>query len=103
MRLVMTNDEARMTKEFPKHESPKATNARLGSLCRAGAEGQGEGVTFSSLGIRASFVILFACSLIRAVAETNTPSASSTNLPGWLTRPLSLGDAVDLALRQNSN
>ncbi len=34
------------------------------------------------------------------VGQTNTPTADA-EVPGWLTQPLSLDDALDLALRQN--
>src|SRR5436309_1306267 len=59
-------------------------------------------ITYHASRITHSFVLLLFTALITA-GQTNPPSASSTNLPAWLTRPLSLGDAVDLALRQNAN
>src|SRR5262249_46729433 len=43
-----------------------------------------------------------------AIAQTNTPAAvqtnapvALTNLPPWLTHPLSLADALNVALEQN--
>lgn len=34
-------------------------------------------------------------------AQTNTLTGTSTNLPAWVTRPLSLADAMNIALQQN--
>ena len=45
-----------------------------------------------------SAFLIFTISLTRA-AE----SSASTNTPPWLSRPLSLTDAIDLAVRQNAN
>jgi len=36
------------------------------------------------------------------MAQTNSTSSISTNVPGWITQPLSVVDALDLTLRQNS-
>src|SRR5882724_3713271 len=36
------------------------------------------------------------------MAQTNSTSTISTNVPGWITQPLSMVDALDLTLRQNS-
>jgi len=39
---------------------------------------------------------------LRAPAQTNSAAAMTTNLPAWITRPLPLIDALNLALQQNS-
>ena len=96
-----------MTKEFPKHEA-RSKNEPGCPLSHIGGEGQ-EGALSSVWGFRASFVIRYSsfvifllCASFTVLAQTNSPS-SSTNLPSWLTRPLSLADAVDIAMRQNAN
>ena len=38
-----------------------------------------------------------------AEVATNSPSGSSTNLPAWVRQPLSLADALNLALQHNSD
>ena len=35
-------------------------------------------------------------------AQTNSSAVISTNVPGWITRPLSIVDALNLTLQQNS-
>ncbi len=41
-------------------------------------------------------------SAFSAFSQTNSTAATSTNAPGWLTQPLSLVDALNLTLKQNS-
>src|ERR1043166_1603266 len=38
-----------------------------------------------------------------AEVATNSPSGSSTNLPAWVRQPLSLADALNVALQHNSD
>jgi outer membrane protein len=46
----------------------------------------------------ALLVLLSPC----AHAQTNTAATTNTTLPEWITRPLSLAEALDIALQQNS-
>ena len=45
---------------------------------------------------------LMSAAAISAFSQTNSATAISTNLPGWITQPLSLVDALNLTLKQNS-
>ena len=49
-------------------------------------------------------LITFFCmgAALPALAQTNSSSGVSTNVPGWVTQPLSIVDALNLTLRQNS-
>jgi outer membrane protein TolC len=47
------------------------------------------------------FVLLFIAATLPVSAQTNTPGPVMTNLPAWLTRPLSLADALNISLAQN--
>jgi outer membrane protein len=48
------------------------------------------------------FAVIVSAGVAPVLAQTNSPSTVSTNVPGWITQPLSMVDALDLTLRQNS-
>src|SRR5262245_58500721 len=52
-------------------------------------------------GWKAAVVLGVVLSALPLSAQTNT--AVSTNLPSWITRPLPLADALDIALQQNGS
>lgn len=55
--------------------------------------------------LRGSLVLMTALMLAGAVsvfAQTNSDATTSTNVPGWITQPLSLLQALNLSLQQNS-
>ena len=55
------------------------------------------------IAFRAVALLLLALSLCqRGFAQTNSAPVQITNFPAWLTRPLSLADALNTALQQNS-
>ncbi len=76
-------------------------------------EGRGEGAVSliliaNSNNMKTNFlrvVTLFALALAISLSAANPPKAQtntiSTNLPGWMTQPLSLPEALNLALQQN--
>ena len=46
--------------------------------------------------------LVFSVSALSVPAQTNDASVTDTNLPAWLTRPLSLVDALNTTLQQNT-
>lgn len=50
----------------------------------------------------ASLALIFSVTAAPLLAQTNSAAAPSTNAPGWITRPLSLVEALNLTLQQNS-
>lgn len=55
--------------------------------------------------LRCSLALIIALTSTAAVsvfAQANSSSVTSTNVPGWITQPLSLVDALNLTLKQNS-
>lgn len=46
--------------------------------------------------------VIFSLAGAPAFAQTNSVATPSTNAPGWITQPLSLVDALNLTLQQNS-
>lgn len=50
----------------------------------------------------ASLALIFSITAAPLFAQTNSVAAQSTNAPRWITRPLSLVDALNLTLQQNS-
>src|SRR5215212_4422056 len=48
--------------------------------------------------------IVATCLLLAAISLGKAAESAATNdLPAWLTRPLSLQDAIEIALKQNAN
>ena len=50
----------------------------------------------------ASLALIFSITAAPLFGRTNSVAAVSTNVPGWITQPLSLVDALNLTLQQNS-
>src|SRR5215469_9530586 len=50
----------------------------------------------------AALALIFSAVAAPLFGQTNPAEAASTNVPGWITQPLSLVDALNLTLQQNS-
>src|SRR5215472_13434062 len=48
------------------------------------------------------FAVMISITAVSVFAQTNSSTATSTNLPRWITRPLSMVDALNITLQQNS-
>lgn len=67
--------------------------------------GQMQTVTLKFYGqiLRAGLLVLmFSEQVSTATAQTNNTAATATNLPSWITRPLTVADSLNTALQQNT-
>src|SRR5579872_1927633 len=58
-------------------------------------------VSFATGGLIARHTLMAACLIAGALSAPAQPQATGTNGPSWLTQPLSMPDAINLALQQN--